>query len=137
MTNPVYRGSCLCGSVKYEVSGDLERFTHCHCARCRKATGTGHATNLVVKTNKIHWLQGESMLAFYKVPEAERFTNCFCKNCGARVPRYIPELGFVLIPAGSLDHEPGIAPQSRIFWNSRASWSCSGDNLPVFAEYPE
>jgi hypothetical protein len=137
MANSTYRGSCLCGSVKYEVHGDPQRFYHCHCARCRKATGTGHATNLMLKADSIRWLQGESQLAYYKVPEAERFTNSFCKNCGGRVPRYIKELGFVMIPAGSLDHEPGITPQARIFWDSRATWSCSGDHLPVFPEYPK
>ena len=137
MANSTLRGSCLCGAVKYEVNGDPQRFYHCHCTRCRKATGTGHASNLLIKADGIHWLQGEAQVALYKVPEAERFTNSFCKTCGGRVPRYIAELGFVMIPAGSLDHEPGITPQARIFQDSRVTWSCSGDNLPVFAAYPE
>ena len=32
-------GSCLCGSVAYELQGDARRFYHCHCERCRKASG--------------------------------------------------------------------------------------------------
>lgn len=28
-----------------------------------------------------------------------------------------------------------IRPQARIFWDSRASWSCGGDDLPVYSEY--
>jgi len=136
MADSTYRGSCLCSSIKYEVTGDPQRFYHCHCTRCRKATGTGHASNLLIRTDGIRWLQGETLMTLYKVPDAERFANSFCKICGARVPRYIRELGSVMIPAGSLDHDPGISPQARIFWNSRVTWSCSGDSLPVFAEYP-
>jgi hypothetical protein len=70
------------------------------------------------------------------VPEAKRFRNCFCPQCGSPMPRVIPELDGVLIPAGSLDEEPPVRPQARIFWDSRAQWSCSGDDLPVYPEYP-
>ena len=33
-------GSCLCGSVKYEVNGPLRPVVACHCEQCRKQTGT-------------------------------------------------------------------------------------------------
>jgi len=52
------------------------------------------------------------------------------------VPRYVPETGFVVIPAGSLDGEPPVKPQARIFWDSRATWSCSDNDIPVYPEYP-
>ena len=135
MTSPTFRGSCLCGAVQYEISGEPTRFYHCHCQRCRKATGTGHASNLFLQPGSIKWLKGEELIRLYKVPEAKRFSNCFCTNCGSRVPRYVKEVDAVIIPAGSLDSDPTIHPQARIFWDSRASWSCSGDELPVHSEY--
>lgn len=136
MSQATITGSCLCNAVRYEVTGDPVRFYHCHCQRCRKATGTGHASNLLVtpKTS-ITWTKGEELLARYKVPEAERFFNCFCQKCGGPMPRVVPELDGVLIPAGSLDTQPPISPQARIFWDSRVEWSCS-DDLPVYSEYP-
>ena len=131
-------GSCLCGEVEYDVSGEPVRFYHCHCERCRKATGTGHASNLLMTpVTSITWTKGESFLGSYKVPEAERFYNCFCTKCGSPMPRIVPELDAVLIPAGSLDSEPPIPPQGRIFWDSRVDWSCESGELPTYAEYPE
>ncbi len=136
MSQIMVNGSCLCGTVLYEVTGQAERFYHCHCQRCRKMTGTGHASNiLVTPQTSICWLQGEELLKRYKVPEAERFYNCFCQKCGSPMPRVVPELDAVFIPAGSLDSLLPISPQARIFWDSRAPWSCS-DDLPVFSEYP-
>ena len=44
MADQLLRGSCLCGAVTYQVQGPFLRFAHCHCPRCCKATGTGHAT---------------------------------------------------------------------------------------------
>jgi hypothetical protein len=136
MTKPTFRGSCLCGSVQYEISGEPKKFYHCHCSRCRKATGTGHASNMMIKPGSIKWTRGEELIRYYKVPEAKRFTNCFCANCGGRLPRYVKETDMIIIPAGSLDSDPVIRPGARIFWGSRADWSCGGDGLPVQPEYP-
>lgn len=135
MTQSTLTGSCLCGAVKYEASGEAKRFLHCHCSRCRKASGTGHASNLFLQPGTLKWLAGEDQVRAFKVPEAKRFTNTFCATCGSRLPRQAAGTDIVLIPAGSLDDEAPIAPQGRIFYGSRASWSCGGDELPVFDEY--
>jgi hypothetical protein len=136
MSQTTLTGSCLCGSVQYELSGDANGFYHCHCQRCRKASGTGHATNLMLRPGTVRWVEGEGLLGRYKLPEAERFATCFCRNCGSPLPRVVPELELVVIPAGSLDSRPPGEPQARIFWGSRAEWSCAAGDLPVFAEYP-
>ena len=135
MTETTLKGSCLCGTVKYEVSGEPRRFFYCHCSRCRKATGTGHASNLFLQPGVLKWLSGEEHIRAFKVPEAKRFTNQFCATCGSRLPRQAKDADVVMIPAGSLDDEAPIKPEARIFFESRASWSCAGDGLPVYPEY--
>jgi hypothetical protein len=127
-------GSCLCGAVKYEANGEETRFYHCHCGRCRKATGTGHASNLFLE-GSLKWLSGEEMLTSYIPPGATRFKNRFCKVCGSRMPRFDEAYGTVFVPAGSLDDEPSIKPQAGIFCGSRADWSCGDDEIPGFEEY--
>jgi len=135
MTQTTLKGSCLCGAVKYEASGEAKRFLHCHCSRCRKASGTGHASNLFLQPGTLKWLAGEEQVRAFKVPEAKRFTNTFCAAYGSRLLRQAAGTDIVLIPAGSLDEEAPIAPQARIFYGSRAQWSC-GDDLPTFEDYP-
>lgn len=136
MSQITLKGSCLCGSVRYEASGDPQRFYHCHCQRCRKASGTGHASNILMSGAHLVFTQGEELVKYYKVPEALRFARQFCSNCGSALPRISGDADRVVIPAGSLDCEAPIRPQARIFWDSRAAWSCSGDDLPRYAEYP-
>ena len=133
MAQTTLKGSCLCGAVKYEVAGEPQRFYHCHCSRCRKATGTGHASNLFLQPGLLRWLSGEEQIRSFKVPEAQRFTNNFCITCGSRLPRQATDT--VVIPCGSLDDEVPIKPQARIFSGSRTAWSCSGDALPTYPEY--
>jgi len=131
------KGSCLCGAVSYQIKGNGEKFYFCHCERCRKATGSAHASNLLFKFDSAEWLSGEELLKFFKVPEAGRFANIFCSNCGSRMPRINREQNFVVVPAGSLDSEPTLKPVARIFENSRAEWSKGSEGLHSFEEYPE
>lgn len=135
MAPSTLKGSCLCGAVKYQVTGEPKRFFHCHCSRCRKATGTGHASNLFIQPGSLQWLEGEERIRTFKVPDAIRFTNNFCATCGARLPRQAKDSDIVMIPAGSLDDAAPIKPQARIFSESRTNWSCTGDEIPVYSEY--
>ena len=114
MSTSSLAGSCLCGAVRYTATGVEQHFYHCHCKLCRKASGTGHVSNLFLQ-GTLDWESGEDQLIDYKLPEAERFTNTFCRICGSRMPRFFAQSGMVFIPAGSLDKEPGLAPQARIF----------------------
>lgn len=136
MSEDTISGSCLCGAVRYTATGEAKRFYHCHCSRCRKASGTGHASNLFLQ-GTLQWQSGEELVKYFKLPEAERFSNSFCSICGGRVPRFVEAMGMVFIPAGSLDQEPAIKPQARIFVGSRAGWSCDEGPLTEFDNYPK
>ena len=130
-------GSCLCGTVAFEVQPPFERMVHCHCSRCRKGTGTGHATNLYVQPGQLKWLSGESSISRYNLPSAKSFGKWFCSQCGGPLPRLTRSGKIVVVPAGSLDTTPPIKPSDHIFWESRASWTCAISSLPTHAEYPQ
>lgn len=68
MSQIILMGSCLCSAVKYEVAGEAKRFYHCHCSRCRKATGTGHASNLFLQPAALKRLIGQEHIRAFKVP---------------------------------------------------------------------
>lgn len=81
-----FRGSCLCGEVAFEVEGPFDRFLNCHCSRCRKATGTAHACEVIVKAGALRWLRGETSVARFDLPNARSFATAFCKSCGSPMP---------------------------------------------------
>jgi hypothetical protein len=131
-----FSGGCLCGAVRYEISGEIRSFFHCHCTRCRKSSGTGHASNVLVNPQSASWTAGESLIRSYPVPGAKRFRTVFCSQCGSPLPRIAPDLSIAVIPAGSLDDSGDLAATARIFWASRAPWSCDSGTLPTWDEYP-
>jgi hypothetical protein len=124
------RGSCLCGSVSYQFQGPEYVFQYCHCSRCRKFTGSAHAANIIVDPKQFEWLSGEEMIGRFEHPEAKHFATCFCKQCGSSLPWKAQSGGAVIIPAGTLDQDPGIKPAQNIFWKYRAPWRTEVDSLP-------
>ena len=129
-------GSCLCKQVTYEVEMPFDRFYYCHCTRCRKATGSPHASNGFVKRDKFRWLSGESLIKRYDLPEAKRFGLQFCTNCGGKVPHHTRDGSAMVIPTGTLDEDPGSRPQAIVFWASRAPWYTDCSEMTKFEEMP-
>jgi hypothetical protein len=129
------RGSCLCNRVAYEVEGTIPIIRHCHCRRCRLARSAAHATNGFVDPEKFRFIRGEELLDSFKIPEAERFTQHFCRECGSPMPRAVPGRPYVVIPMGSVDGDPGSRPREHIFVGSKAPWYEITDSLPQHEEY--
>lgn len=132
----IVEGSCLCGKTAYEITGPALRMMNCHCSRCRRSRSAAHATNVFYKIDDFRFIRGEADVAEYKVPEALHFATAFCKHCGSAAPRISRERGIVVVPAGTLDTDPGVRPQAHIFVGSKANWFEITDGLPQFAGAP-
>jgi len=130
------RGSCFCKKVSYEITGNMGVFQYCHCSRCQKVTGSAHAANIFVAPADFNWQAGEQYVVRYDPPETKYFATSFCKQCGSSLPWLSKSGNVVIIPAGSLDEDPGIRPQQNIFCGSRASWYVDASSLPENEEGP-
>lgn len=127
-------GSCLCGAVRYRVTGPFLRAGHCHCTRCRKHSGAAGCVQGRVRREDFQLLTGEEMLRVYR-PEPGAAAKVFCARCGSSLfGGSWPEGPEVSIRLGGLDGDPGIRPQYHTFVESRAPWDEITDDLPQFPE---
>lgn len=126
-----YSGSCQCGAVNYEVTGEFQRFFLCHCKRCRKDTGSAHGANIFLSPASITWLSGEDKVRTYLVPDT-RHSKSFCVECGGALPRVPAGANMIVIPAGSLDSEADVRPMAHIFLQFKADWDDHLEDVPKF-----
>ena len=127
------RGSCLCGQVTYQLDGGVELINHCHCSMCRKAHGAAFASFLHATSEGFRWNSGESLVERYQSSVGN--VRAFCRVCGSNMP--VVESGnHVIIPAGTLDDDPGVRPIVNIFAGFKAPWFAIEDSLPQFDEHP-
>jgi hypothetical protein len=131
----ITQGGCLCGAVRFEVSGSFESFFLCHCARCRKGSGSAHAANLFSSTARIAWLSGQDRIRTFRLPET-RHERSFCAECGSALPRVQFDGALLVAPAGSLDSPIDIRPNAHICFASRASWDDHLEDIPKMDELP-
>ena len=127
------RGGCLCGSVRYEVSGPIKRLVHCHCSMCRKAHGAAFGTYAVLKAEDFRVVAGEGEIAAYQSSPGVQRT--FCRRCGATLQfKSAKRPQSVELAAGTLDDDPGVKPERHIFVGSKAPWFDITDGLPQHLE---
>ena len=128
-------GHGLCGEVTYEIEGDFENFYLCHCGRCRKDTGSAHASNLFSSTAKLKWLSGQDKTKTYD-HLSEGHIKSFCTICGSALPNIQMDGKLLVVPAGSLDSDINIKPQGHIYYASKANWDTDLEKVPKFDELP-
>ncbi|MFS2126849.1 GFA family protein [Pseudomonas sp. Pseusp97] len=125
----MHSGGCLCGAVRYEISGELAPVQVCHCSQCRKAQGGPFATNIPVDRAAFRLVSGESELAEYRAtPEKQRV---FCRRCGSPIYSARDALPETLrVRAGTLDEPVRTKLEAHYYVDSRASWWPLEDKLP-------
>ncbi len=129
-------GACLCGQVSYEIKDDMGIFQYCHCSRCRKFTGSAHASNLFVKPSDFTWLTGSELVGRYNPPDTKYFATAFCQVCGSSLPWDSKGGKVIVIPAGTLTQDPQVKPQWNVFCDSKAPWYINPDELPQHQQLP-
>lgn len=130
----MYQGSCLCGTVRYEVRGEIGAGFFCHCSRCRKANGSAFASNAVVQARDFFIIQGQTTLKTFSVAGVHRV---FCGDCGSPlISRRDALPDVVRLRIGTLDTPLQRGPGAHIFAASKAPWFQICDSLPQHAEWP-
>lgn len=128
-------GSCLCGTVRFEVHGDFDSFYLCHCHYCQKDTGSAHAANLFSQSAELVWLAGANAVTSFTLPDT-RHNKSFCKLCGSALPS-TQIAGLLVVPAGCLDTEISMSPTAHIFSSSKAAWEEALGEVPKFEGLPD
>ena len=119
--NDSHVGSCLCGEVRFQIDGDFETFYLCHCERCRKDTGSAHASTLFSSSARLKWICGENSVTSFTLPST-RHSRSFCSICGSALPGVQMDGYLLVVPAGSLDSKVPLRPDAHIFVSTRAAW---------------
>ncbi len=129
------RGSCLCGSIRYEIRGELGPASHCHCTMCRKVHGAAFGTYSRVQRKDFVLLSGEGDIASY--PSSPGVTRTFCRKCGSALQfvRATRPDTFALA-LGTMDDDPGIRPAMHIHIEDKAPWFDIDDGLPQHVGHP-
>lgn len=128
--------SCLCGSVRIEITGKVGPLVYCHCTMCQRASGTAFSANVDVRRRYWKILDGADRIREFE--SSPGIFRAFCSRCGS--PLYSrrdanPEI--FRIRLGQLNADPGRRSLAHFWVGSQVPWFEITDELPRFEGGPE
>ncbi|MGB5621124.1 MAG: GFA family protein [Gammaproteobacteria bacterium] len=123
-------GECFCGTVQYQIDGELTFARCCHCSRCRKAfSGASSAYAELADPESFSWVSGADNLQEYSAQADWGLT--FCKTCGTTLCGiYQGRVHGVAL--GTVIGDPGVEIEAHYFVGSKAPWDHIGGSAPQF-----
>lgn len=131
------QGGCLCGQVRYTLSGDLPPAYACHCGECKKQTASAFSLSVVVARDRLD-VVGQ-LRSFTRKAHSGAIKTCtFCPDCGTRLwngSSASPDM--VTLKVGTLDNSGDVAPRGHLWVSRKQAGIMLDPDVPTFDTQPE
>ncbi len=133
-TNETHSGGCLCGEVRYEISGSSIWSAICYCESCTRAAGAPAMAWAGFDKSKFRLLHG-SIEIYESSPGVLRG---FCRRCGTSLTYQKNSKVLegaqddVYIATRTLDDPNAHPPDEHVHYGKRVSWFNVEDELPHY-----
>jgi hypothetical protein len=126
----IMSGGCLCGGVRYQITGECRDIINCHCENCRRTHGHVAAYTSVQQSELE--LTCQQTLQWYHDESAGTFRG-FCNRCGASLLWDARDgRGKMSVAAGSLDDSRELKTIGHVFVSEAGKYYEIDDALPRF-----
>lgn len=123
-------GSCLCGSVQYEIAGPTRDVIACHCTACRKQSGH-YWTSISVWNEQFHFTEDKGLKWYHASDHSRRG---FCSECGSFIVFETLGSGKISPSAGSVNGPTGLKTIGHIYTSTAADYYDLDGGLPSYDE---
>jgi hypothetical protein len=124
-----YSGGCLCGAVRFEVSGPGRNLCYCHCNSCRRAAGAPLVAWGTFAHSGFRVTRG-TLTEYRSSPPVLRG---FCTACGGALTyRHDARAGEIDVTLASLDEAASLVPEMHVWVADKLPWLAITDGLPQF-----
>lgn len=129
-------GGCMCGAVRYQISGEPFWVGHCHCLSCRRHTGAPVVTFVGFRKDQVAFTKGERRI-YNSSPGVGR---AFCGQCGTSLTweaeSRLPGRGEIVeFHISTFDDPNAFVPTNHVFYSERLAWFDVADDLPRYRAF--
>jgi hypothetical protein len=124
----MFKGSCLCGGVSFEVKGNLVGATSCHCGQCRK--NSGHYWCSTPTADDTFTLTSSGALKWYA--SSENAKRGFCSDCGSFLFWKHSDEPEISISMAAFDTPTGLKLSKHIFVADKGDYYDITDGVAQF-----
>lgn len=129
-----YYGQCLCGAIRYQLSGEPRGIALCHCSDCRRSAGAPMVAWAMFLESALTVTKGQPKT----INSSGTAIRSFCPDCGSglfyRNATILP--GLVDVQTSTLDDPEVLPPTLQVQVAERLNWVSYVHELPEFEKYP-
>ncbi len=126
---PINQGGCLCGAIRYRVSGAPLHSVICHCRSCRRASGAPTVAWLTFERRRFKWLSGRPQ-PYASSPGVLR---CFCGVCGSPLTyENAANPATIDVTTATFDDDNRFAPTREVWLAHQLAWQTANPALEPF-----
>jgi hypothetical protein len=129
--HPTHSGSCFCGSVHIEVTGEPTAMGYCHCDSCRQWSASPVNAFTLWKPNDVRVTRGAEHISTYS--RTTRSDRKSCRRCGGHLFTNHPGWGVVDVYAAML---PSLPFKPALHVNYAQTKLRMKDGLPKMKDMP-
>ena len=127
----MHTGSCFCGAVQIEVTGEPEAMGYCHCSSCRAWAAAPVNAFSLWKPGAVKVVAGAEHMGMYrKTPMSERQ---YCTKCGGHLMTFHPPFGLIDVYTATI---PSLKFKPGVHVNYAETVLPMRDGLPKFKDFP-
>lgn len=127
----IMTGGCQCGTLRYEVRGEVIDLYACHCRECQKQSSSAFGISVRVKASDVTLLSGAPEFWRRSATISGSIECAFCPSCGSRIWHGNVNIDEdISIKGGSLDVPPNLVGAKHIWTSSKLD----GVVIPTGAE---
>jgi hypothetical protein len=131
-----HTGGCLCGALRYELTGEPRGSGYCCCGDCRKASGSGFIPFMNFASSAVR-ISGPALQSIAQSIRGSEAVRNHCAKCGGLVfGGRVGEDDSYTIYAGSLDDPSFFKPTIAIFTRTRPAWVILPEGLKLYETMP-
>lgn len=129
LNSPDAEGGCLCGAVRFRVTGQPLALSRCHCESCRRAVGSAGVGWSIFRREEVTVVRGS--LAQYR--SSAQALRTFCGVCGTSISYESNDAPAQVALATATFDEPERLPPSREVWlEHKLSWELLNQSLTSY-----
>jgi hypothetical protein len=132
MNEVVRAGSCLCGEVQFEVTGEPLTMTYCHCDSCRRWVGAPVHGGSLFRSTQVRIVRGADHLTLFKRTKDSGSHRRFCRDCGSGLFNEHPGIELTDVMASSV---PDLAFEPKLHTNYAEKIVSIFDGLPKYRDF--
>ena len=129
-----YVGQCLCGAIKYQLSGSPISVALCHCKDCRRSAGAPMVSWAMFPESSLVVTNGQPKT----INSSGAAMRSFCAACGSglfyRNAENLP--GIVDVQTSTLDDPDELPPELQVQVAERLQWMRHIHELAEVERFP-